>query len=219
MNILAPLTVKAHVKHALLSLALPVLILASCATPHYHALHSRPPENWQGSSSKWGGYTETKHSNGDYTVGFESYNRPSQQATDYFSLVRAAERAAIDGKKSFYLKASPVETKRQVSRFPAYVIPGYTEVRTVVHKNVDRHGHVHYHTHEICRHHPDRYVPPRKATNSIFTSQKKLSYTKKLSAEFDTFKILDEAHRNIHGYGRPKLDPRAKAQMKTWRKR
>lgn len=219
MNISISTFVKGNVKHKLLALALPALLLASCASPHYHALRERPDGNWQGSKAQWGGYTETRHSEGNFTIGFESYNRPSQQATDYFSLVRSAERAAIDGKKSFYLKRSPVETKRQVSHFPAYVIPGYSEVRTTVHKDVDCHGRVHYHTHETYRHIPDRFVPPRKATNSIFKSKRKLSYTKKLSPAFDTFKILDEARRNVYGYGKPRLDPRAKAQMKAWRSR
>ena len=219
MNISIPTFVKGRMKLKLLACALPALLLASCANPHYHALRDRPDGNWQGTNSNWGGYTETRHSEGNFTIGFESYNRPSQQATDYFSLVRAAERAAIDGKKSFYLKQSPVETSRQVSRFPSYVIPGYTEVQTVVHRNEDRKGRVHHHYHDIYRHHPDRYVPPRKATNSIYKSQKKLSYTKKLSPAFDTFKVLDEARRNLYGYGRPKLDPRAKAQLKAWRSR
>lgn len=220
MNKLPRTHVKACMKHALLLLAVPCLLLASCsiASRHYHPLTSRPPENWQGTSSRWGGFTESQHSPGNYTIGFESYNQPNAEATNYFTLVRAAERAAIDGQKKFYLKNSPVKSTSQRSHFAGYVVEGHLETESVVYEVYDRHGHVHYHTREIYIQHPDTYVPPRTALNSIHKASRQLSYSKKLSAPFDTYRVLSDALHNTRGYGKPKLDPRARAQLKAWSK-
>lgn len=222
MNIPPVHPVKASMKKSLLllTLSLTALISVSCsiADRHYHPLTNRPDGNWQGSNSNWGGYTETRHSKDNYTIGFESYNNPNAEATAYFTLVRAAERAAIDGKRSFYLKDSSVKTSSQLSRFPGYVVPGYCETETIVHREVDSKGHMHYHTHRVHHHKPDTYVPPRKAKNAIHKTKRKLSYTKQLSSAYDTFQILNDASHNTRGYGKPKLDPRAKEQMKRWRK-
>lgn len=208
-------------KSLLLALALlPLALLSSCsiASKHYHPLTSQPPENWQGSSSKWGGYTETQSSPGNYTIGFESYNQPNAEATHYFTLVRAAERAAIDGQKKFYLENSPVKSSRQRSNFAGYVIQGYLETELITYEVYDRHGHVHYHTREIYHQQPDTYVPPRSALNSIHKASRKLSYSKPLSQPYNTYQVLSDAIHNTRGYGKPKLDPRARAQVKAWSK-
>ncbi|PQJ28289.1 hypothetical protein BSZ32_07055 [Rubritalea profundi] len=195
-------------------------LTVACTTAdlHYHPLTSRPSGNWQGSSSRWGGYTETRKSANNYQIGFESYNRPSPEATAYFSLVRAAERAAIDGKKHFYLEPAKVNNSQQVSHFTGYTIPGHchTHVETV--EEILPCGDIIYVDHEITTHTPDTFVPPRDAYNSIFKVSRQLSYTNKLSNPFSSYQILSDASRNARGYGRPKLDPRAHAQMKTWQK-
>lgn len=207
-----------HLASALLIILLTSLFTACTTAHHYRPLTSRPSGNWQGSSHHWGGYTETRQSQNNYQIGFESYNQPSAEATAYFSLVRAAERAAIDGKKNFYLELSRVRTSQNVSHFSGYTVPGYCYTQDEIVEEILPCGEIIYVEQEVSTHIPDRFVPPRDAYNSIFKISRKLSYTNRLSNPYNTYQILSEASRNTRGFGRPKLDPRAHAQMKTWAK-
>ena len=193
-------------------------VLAACSTAdlHYHPLTSRPSGNWEGSSPAWGGYTETRRSANSYQIGFESYNRPSPEATAYFSLVRAAERAAIDGKKHFYLEPARVKTTQSVSYFAGYTVPGYCDTHLETVAEILPCGDIVYVEQEVTHHTPDTFVPPRDAYNAIFKVSRKLSYTNRLSNPHSTYQTLSDASRNTRGYGKPKLDPRAHAQMKAW---
>ncbi|MEO1858054.1 MAG: hypothetical protein ABGY95_11930 [Rubritalea sp.] len=200
--------------------ALIIVLLSSffsaCTTAHYRPLTSRPTGNWQGSSLHWGGYTETRKSQNNYQIGFESYNFPGPEAVSYFSLVRAAERSAIDGKKKFYLEPSKVRTYHNVSHFAGYTIPGYCLTHLENIEKILPCGETVYIQQKVITHVPDRFEPPRDAYNSIFKISRKLSYTHRLSKPYNTYQILSDASRNTHGFGRPKISSVAHAQMKTW---
>lgn len=199
-------------------LAVLCFLLAACSTAsrHYHPLTSRPSGNWQGANSYWGGYTETRKSADSYQIGFESYNQPSAEVTVYFSLVRAAERAAIDGRKQFYLEPARVRSSQQVSHFAGYMVPGYCQTYVETVEEVLPCGETVYVEEVVTTHTPDRYVPPRDAYNSIYKVSRKMSYTNKLSTPYNTYQVLSDASHNTRGYGRPRLDPRAHNQMKVW---
>jgi hypothetical protein len=220
MNISCTWLVQSGMKQIASSLLISLLcyftVACSTADLYYHPLTSRPSGNWQGTSTHWGGYTETRKSANHYQIGFESYNRPSPEATAYFSLVRAAERATIDGKRHFYLEPARVKNTQQVSHFSGYIIPGYCSTYVETAEEILPCGEIIYVDHEITTHTPERFVPPRDVYNSIFKVSRKLSYTNRLSNPLSSYQILYEASRNTRGFGRPKLDPRAQAQMKIW---
>lgn len=199
-------------------IALVSLGLASCSAynPHYHHLNQRPSGNWQGASPRWGGFTEHQQSDQRYQIGFEAYNRPNLEAAKYFTLVRSAERAAIDGQRHFYATPASGRTTPKRSHFAAYTKPGYHTTHIHEYETFDHCGHSIWHTEEITTWHPPRHFPAREVINQIYKAKRTLSYSQLSAPRYDTYQVLREAHLNTRGYGKVKLDPRAKSQMDAW---
>lgn len=109
-------------------------LLASCTTAEkfYQPMTQAPEQPWQGSSRKWGGYSEQKLAAGHYRISYTGFNKPERDTCSYFALVRAAEVAMLDGQESFRVSHQSATTEIEESNFPAREIPGYWDDVPVV---------------------------------------------------------------------------------------
>jgi len=197
----------------LLPIIVAALLMVSCSTSqlYYQPLTKRPAIPWKGSSGGWGGYYETSPRSGTYDITFESYNKPDSEATAYLGMLRAAERAAIDGKSSFYLvKPISNSTNGQTSYFPAYQEDGRYVTkkvkRTYINPKTGKKETEHI-SKRIWK--EGEYHEAANIVNYIHKSSLRISYSGKSSARQDTKAILRAALADTRGYGKPKLDSRA----------
>jgi len=192
-------------------------LLASCSTAqlYYQPLTERPSAPWKGSSSRWGGYVEERVSSAHYKIGYEAYNRPTADAAKYFTLIRAAERTVLDGKRYFYVSRENINSVTQNSHFPAYVTPGhYDRVRRSYYE-YDCHGNRHKHYRYIDVWCPPEYFPARDYVNYIHTAKLNMKYSGRSKDRYDAHTVLYEALSDRRGFGKPDLDPRVMAAINT----
>ncbi len=194
------------------------MLLASCSTAelYYQPLTERPSIPWKGTSSRWGGYTESAAAKNQITIRYQAYNKPTAEAAGYFAVIRAAERSLIDGKNSFYItRQLTLNSRAENSYFRAYTIPGYWETESYRHCDTcPRTGNdinCHYDYERIW--YPPEYVPARNVMNYIHTAELRIAYSGKSNQRQDAQLILHEALSNKSGLGKPKLDPRAIAKL------
>ena len=108
-------------------------VLTSCSTTdlYYQPLTQRPSIPWKHSSSSWGGYIESQKNN-TITIRYEAYNQPTAEVALYFTELRAAERALIDGKRHFYLVQPPtLNSTPEQSYFPPTRSPAISKPNVI----------------------------------------------------------------------------------------
>ena len=192
-------------------------VLTSCSTTdlYYQPLTQRPSIPWKHSSSSWGGYIESQKNN-TITIRYEAYNQPTAEVALYFTELRAAERALIDGKRHFYLVQPPtLNSTPEQSYFPPYTIAGYFETE-------------HYQVYDrccetgkkinkrwVCREiwHPPVHVPEEFVTNYIHKASMTIAYWGRATQRRDAAAIANAALADSANLGVPKLDERAMATL------
>lgn len=182
--------------------------VVSCTPAHkyYQAQTEVPQTPWEGSSGKWGGYSDVKLSNG-HEVTFHGYNEPEASACAYFVTVRAAELSILDGHNTFYSHGVTTNTEIEESNFPMRVIPGYTDRVPRIEYVRDRNGNARpvtvYQTIWV----PEQRIPPHTAVNKIHTAKILTKYSGG-GKKYDARSILIGAHKNQQKLGKVTIDPR-----------
>ena len=199
-------------KLVFLSLAAFAMVLISACSPakqYYQPLTKRPMGTWEGSSGRWGGYTEKSLGNDRLKVTFETFNNPGSAFASYFVKVRAAEIALARGHRTFWLSDKGTRRWTQTSHFPGRIIPGYMDHRTYYVDHCTRH------CKKGCRRHrdivhedywvPERYVPPHTSVNQLSKAEVIMSTSRRIGSKQDAVQIIEDALSGRHGFGKPKL--------------
>lgn len=187
----------------------------SCTPAHkyYQAQTQVPQKPWEGSSGKWGGYSDVKLSNG-HKVTFHGYNEPEASACAYFVTVRAAELSILDGHNSFYSNGVTTNTDLEESNFPMRVIPGYTDRIPRVEYVRDRNGNVRTVTVYETIWVPEQRIPPHTAVNKIHKATITTNYSGG-GKKYDARSILVGAHKNQQKLGKVTIDPKVVEILKA----
>lgn len=195
-----------------------LLFLVSCSPAHrfYQAQTSVPEKPWQGTSGKWGGYSDKKLSNGGHRLTFRGYNEPDHSACAYFVTVRAAELSVLDGETHFFSNGVTTDITIEESNFPMRVISGYWDEIPIVEYVSDHKGNViPVNTYRSVWIPPER-IPPHTAINKINTASLSINYNG-TGKKYDSISILQGAHTNQQKLGKVSLDPKAVEILKSVR--
>lgn len=185
------------------------MLLSACTQAHrfYQAEVAPPTKPWEGTSGKWGGYSDVKTSASGHKVVFTGYNEPDQNACAYFCTVRAAELTVLDGHMSFYSSGMSKTTEIEESNFPMRVIPGFYDQVPMVEYISDGQGNVvpisTYRSVWV----PPQRIPPHTAINKINRATMRINYSGS-GKKYDAVNILQGAHTNQQKLGRVRIDPR-----------
>ena len=189
------------------------LISCSPAQRFYQAQTDVPQKPWQGTSGKWGGYSDKKLSNGGHKVTFRGYNEPDQSACAYFVTVRAAELSVLDGETEFYSNGVTTDITLEESNFPMRVIPGYWDEVPFVEYISDGNGNaIPVNTYRSIWV-PDQRIPPHTAINKINSASLSINYRGR-GKKYDSITILNGAHSNQQKLGRVSIDPKVLEVLK-----
>ncbi len=192
----------------------------SPARQYYQPLTQRPSGIWEGSDSRWGGYSEKSLGGGKVKVSFETFNNPGPAFASYFVKVRAAEIALARGSRKFWMSDKGTRRWTQTSHFPGHVIPGYMAHRTYTVNHCTRHCKKGCRMHTEVIHEdywvPEEFVPPHTAVNQLSKSEVIMSTSSRYGRPFDAQAILADALAGGHGFGKPKLSAQTKKIMKTF---
>ncbi|MFC4995136.1 hypothetical protein [Rubritalea tangerina] len=203
-------------KSAAMALAGMGVVWASSCSPaqrFYQAQTAVPKKPWQGTSGKWGGYSDTRLSGGGHKVQFTGYNEPDANACAYFVTVRAAELAVLDGQMGYYSKGPSTQIDIEESNFPERVIPGYWDDVPVVDYISDGQGNVVPVTTYRSVWVPPERIPPHTAINKINRATMTMDYSGG-GKRYDALSILQGAHTNQQKLGRVTIDPKVVAILK-----
>jgi hypothetical protein len=195
-----------------------LLFLVSCspAQRFYQAQTKVPQKPWQGTSGKWGGYSDKKLPNGGHSVRFMGYNEPDQSSCAYFVTVRAAELSVLDGKTHFFSSGVTTNIAIEESNFPMRVIPGYWDEVPFVEYISDGKGNViPANTYRSIWVPPSR-IPPHTAINKINTASLSINYNG-TGKKYYSVSILQGAHTNQQKLGKVSLDPKVVEFIKAVR--
>jgi hypothetical protein len=195
-----------------------LLFLVSCspAQRFYQVQTKVPQKPLQGTSGKWGGYSDKKLPNGGHSVRFMGYNEPDQSSCAYFVTVRAAELSVLDGKTHFFSSGVTTNIAIEESNFPMRVIPGYWDEVPFVEYISDGKGNViPVNTYRSIWVPPSR-IPPHTAINKINTASLSINYNG-TGKKYDSVSILQGAHTNQQKLGKVSLDPKVVEFIKAVR--
>jgi hypothetical protein len=199
---------------AILGVMLLSLVACSPAQRFYQAQTEVPKKPWQGTSGKWGGYSDKKLSGGGHTIQFIGYNEPDQSACAYFATVRAAELSVLDDETHFFSAGVTTNITIEESNFPMRVIPGYWDQVPFVEYISDGKGNVvPVNTYRSVWVPPQR-IPPHTAINIINNATLSINYRGR-GDKYDSISILKGAHSNQQKLGRVRIDPKVVEILKA----